>query len=87
VCPGCAATAHTFTGFTTTMYASSKMEKKIIQHRETRRRTLAHLCVLIRLLLLTLGKPTTPTVTQASCCGVMDFAADYETIGEVLLWP
>jgi hypothetical protein len=56
------------------MHASSKMEK-IIQPRETRRRTLARSSVLIRL----------PTVTQASCIGVKcDLAADYETIGEEL---
>jgi hypothetical protein len=35
-----------------------------------RRRTLAHLSVLIRLLLPTLGKPTTPTVTLCDALGL-----------------
>jgi hypothetical protein len=44
-------------------------KKKAIEPRETQR-TLARLSVLIRLLLPTLGKPTTPTVTLCAALGL-----------------
>src|SRR6267154_237476 len=67
LCPGYAAMAHTFI---TTIYASSKMDLKEIQPRETRRRTLAHLSVWIRLPLPTLGNLTTPRVMLGAALGL-----------------
>jgi len=51
-------------------YDARGVKKGTIVRRETRRRTLARLSVLIRLLLPTFGKPTTPTVTLCAALGL-----------------